>query len=1159
MKYLGVLWILAVGSLSAFQEDSTRLVLPWVSNNNVFASVVYINNPGPRQAAVTLTAFRAEDAPDNVIAEETRQTIPARGFLEMEAGALFPNLGSGSGYCVLVESTVEDLAGGWVTYNLTTATGKSPSQGDAVRLGETHEGLGTRMLFPYLPVTDGVISAPVIVNTDRQPTDVTLTFYTNDGTALPPVEITDLESLKPYARVATDLVGVQSGNVYAVAESSGALLTGGTFVFNQAGEPSIGNAVNPDFGPTPEGLLFPWISSNDLFETTLIAHNLGDEAVELTLDALRGDGTPATTGARVPAGGFLESGVADLFPQLQGGSGFSVRIGAAESTRLAGGWVTNNLSTGSGGSPSQGNAVPLTGFANGRVGSRLLFPFLPVQDGFTSAPVVVNTGNAAADVYLDFFDTAGNHLGNHVLEQVAPFTPFARVANDLVGDNGNSLLIASSRELLAGASFVFNTAREPSMGNAGRLETSLPPGSQLIDEVLVDGAGACIGGNGIELDIPAGAFSGETSVGLYSTTNTDLPDAAASWFIDGLPDDYGSELTLRLNNPGGGDPALAWGTETLAVTTGQVAVGYEMLLPTTGGDGSLVVALAPPSQLGRSKSKRDGGLDLSGIASLVPVRISNSDAGHFRISSPTTTGAAAVESLAAALEEAYDFFLDLGFDYSARTSWPMSVNVRTLAEGTFGLYTNSKLGDNHGFMEFNTRHMDEETTIRATAVHEFYHFVQSLYDSRWGFTRALSAGEHYWLDEAGGSWVEELFIEDRPYVPETFIGNHEEPFLGMHGLSSGARNHGYGMTALIKYVNDQFGTAINPSLYESIRDGRHPVPALIDVTGDRVDLSWWLGFFQQFLTDNIYHVGRAPFIGLKQGTFHVQDEDDTAAVFSTSLTHLGAALYLVLLDYDQLAEDAQLNFTASGPDSQVLVFRFRTGTDSMEFVAGPGAAVTVSNVRQLQAEGWHLAALLLNRNYASPYDGRNAVGLDIRFESDDFFQATVTLGTTTTTFDGKFVLAGLGSYGNEAGFPSILATESEDLSPVTFFDFSLVQVGFQKGLSAPATYDVARNLTDGQMFLAFSTPLIRDFGSDLPTAFVMTSGSVGLESYGEREGDVLRGSFQGTMEGRQLVMGDDGEVESVDITGFMTGNFSATMLPGGMTTALPTIDLVREQ
>jgi len=225
-------------------------------------------------------------------------------------------------------------------------------------------------------------------------------------------------------------------------------------------------------------LIYPWISNRSgQFRSILVADNLSDQTVNVTLTARRRNEAPVMANRQIPAGGFLQETASDLFPSLDG-AGYTVEL-TANSSKVLGQWVTNNLEAASGNSPSQGIAVDITGTGDKEMlGDNILFGYLPVTNTFVSAPVVVNAGNSATDIVLYFYDEDGNEVLRDAttLAGANPKEPFAAVANTLVPGGKNVYMVARSSDgsPLAGVVFVFNSASEPAIGNATAIDFTPP-------------------------------------------------------------------------------------------------------------------------------------------------------------------------------------------------------------------------------------------------------------------------------------------------------------------------------------------------------------------------------------------------------------------------------------------------------------------------------------------------------------------------------------------------------------------------------------------------------------------------------------------------------------------------------------------------------------
>ena len=456
-------------------ETDLKLLYPWVSNRTgSFESILIANNYGDEEVIVTLTATRSTSNVETVC-----RTIQPRGFLEESASSLFPILGSGSGYSVVLTAPSDSVRGRWVTNSLAAPSKKSPSQGVAIRIprndGELNSRIGNEVVFGYLPITGNAISAPVVVNAGPTAADVTFTFYDSQGLVVGS-DTQNLEPWVPFAALANSLVSGTSGDVYMTAESAN-LITGVSFVFDSVfNEPAIGNvtAINtdsPDSGA--KTLSYPWVSNRaDLFESIVVVNNYGDAPVTVSLIAKRGNGETSQPVVReISAHGFIKDFASQLFPNLGDGPGYHVTL-TSPSSKVSGQWVTNNLAATSGSSPSQGVAVDISDQPDSeKVGTNLLFGYLPLTGSFTSAPVIINTGTEDTQATLSFYDASGS-LVRRTTETLSPSIPFAAIANDLVQSLINVYLVVSSDgQPLTGVAFVFNGEfNEPAIGNATAID-----------------------------------------------------------------------------------------------------------------------------------------------------------------------------------------------------------------------------------------------------------------------------------------------------------------------------------------------------------------------------------------------------------------------------------------------------------------------------------------------------------------------------------------------------------------------------------------------------------------------------------------------------------------------------------------------------------------
>ncbi len=221
---------------AAISSGGSRLIYSWISNSANFASTLVVDNYGASDASVVLTARRQDGT-----SEQTQAlNVPAGGFLKAQAADLFPTLGVGSGYSVVLESTATTLRGSWVTSDLVAL---SPSQGLAVSLPSgsgSNDNVGSAIGFGFLPGSDGFQSAPVVINTGDAPATITVNYYDAAGNLVDTDVLVDVQPLAPNV---PRFISDGDGDFFATATSDNGSLTGVVFVFNNQGQTAIGNAT----------------------------------------------------------------------------------------------------------------------------------------------------------------------------------------------------------------------------------------------------------------------------------------------------------------------------------------------------------------------------------------------------------------------------------------------------------------------------------------------------------------------------------------------------------------------------------------------------------------------------------------------------------------------------------------------------------------------------------------------------------------------------------------------------------------------------------------------------------------------------------------------------------------------------------------------------
>lgn len=225
-------------------QSVKQLILPWVSNNEQFRSQIIAVNYSSTPASVRMNAKRA----DGSQATSEIFEIAARGMLIQTAQELFPSLGEGLGYSVIMDASSTAIEARWVTFDQETLT---PSQEVAIARNQsqaTQSQTSNTLLFGYLPGTDGFQSAPVMVNLGNSDAEITVYYFQQDGSLFATDKV---QEAKPGRPVIPRFIDLAAGTVYAVAHSSQPL-AGNVFVFNAMRQTAIGSAVRIDSFMPPQ-------------------------------------------------------------------------------------------------------------------------------------------------------------------------------------------------------------------------------------------------------------------------------------------------------------------------------------------------------------------------------------------------------------------------------------------------------------------------------------------------------------------------------------------------------------------------------------------------------------------------------------------------------------------------------------------------------------------------------------------------------------------------------------------------------------------------------------------------------------------------------------------------------------------------------------------
>ena len=525
-------------------------------------------------------------------------------------------------------------------------------------------------------------------------------------------------------------------------------------------------------------------------------------------------------------------------------------------------------------------------------------------------------------------------------------------------------------------------------------DPSSPVGPPPEAEITIGPEGGNLSTPTFLLTVPPGAFATATRLKLYREApevSFGADSTNSVYRVEGLPWDYTEPVTVRILFPTDppDTPLMAVGEEVFTPSKAAAQRGWRVL-GAENETGWCVYDLPTPARDSTGSKRAMTGKAATGspyfFAPVYGQVTYETPARHFRIrfleSSMTVPQAAALGEY---LEDAHQICQDLGFSYAARSRWPVDVEVKFFPDADadrHGLAFASHLGDDHGWLEFNIRLIADSDLVRLTAGHEFFHLVQALYDPRPAGEQAEIPGRHLWLDEAMSVWSEELFTDEEDYVPAVRAGFEMLPYAGMHAGATGdaldARNHGYGMSALVNYVALRWGTARLPLIYQQIALGKHPVEAVEAGVAPLTD--WWSDFLREYIEAPLYGLQAATVLDHRSGDYEVFSIADTLAAFSHDYADLSGRLFLVDLSQPDLDDEAELQLLTDDFHCVIVAFSYEAGNGFAPLLHNP-FTLTIPNLRALNDAGQDILVLVIyNRREPPSYAERTRVRLTARIQ-----------------------------------------------------------------------------------------------------------------------------------------------------------------------------------
>jgi len=762
---------------------------------------------------------------------------------------------------------------------------------------------------------------------------------------------------------------------------------------------------------TTGSIYYPHIANDATWWTGIVAYNPSPSSCNLAITPYQQDGTM-------------------LNPQALQIAGKQKYTGSANSLNLpeASAWLKIEASQ------------PITGFelfgalsgnqlagytAVGISGSNGIFPKLE-KVGWTGI-AFVNIGASSANVTITAYDNRGAAIA---VENIA-LSGHEKIVSDATSlfsadiSAATYLKYSSTNDIVG---FQMNGSGDGAMLDALPADNSGITVNELLTSATIDGQGGTLAAGGFSLNIPAGTFNTAVDLKLYKTgTHASFAQGVVtdSFRVTGLPDDFPETLLpdLQLTGTLSGESFIVVGEEVLISSKITPTMAYHLLpansnsgllasLPRTAAANTPIFAKDAP--LRTNSSNTSISLDFFGITGWATYNANenlrtNGSQSHFLIRyAPFFVSRADLNPLFQYLEEAYSTYENMGFSYEGRSSWPITVTVMNLAADTYGYFCKSIWGNNWSSLQFNQNKLGSLPELRNTAGHEFFHFIQYLYDSRISYSRqnpnnAFTLSLH-WLNEATAVWAEEKFTDTPNYVSSIRNDCEIAPFNGMEAGTQGniddAGEHGYGMSALIKYLVSRYGESIVRDIYLKILDQQHPVRAIELAINPNFLFMAWEPFLREYVQGNIYNVPKAPFLNATSGIFRIRSNTDLAKTFTETYPDLSAKLFTIGLNYPNISPAKAINFTIDQDVCDITLFKVKSYGTLIEYMSHSSTKeLKQKDLRSLTDDKYNLLVMVTNSNYFNTpqiYTNSKQIKLDILVES---IAAAMTLSASTNTVD----------------------------------------------------------------------------------------------------------------------------------------------------------------
>jgi hypothetical protein len=410
---------------------------------------------------------------------------------------------------------------------------------------------------------------------------------------------------------------------------------------------------------------------------------------------------------------------------------------------------------------------------------------------------------------------------------------------------------------------------------AGQLTSRAAVLAVMLQSVTLGTSGGVVGIDGIQLTIPAGALPGNTVIQIYDAGATPASlgprPATRAFTVQGLPGGLAAPVEVQLQVTG----ALTGENLVMLVTPDE---RFRHFIPAQAANGALVARLPgdkgtlQASSAGKESiavtSAEPSAWDRFTIWGITGWALEPSPQARFRVyydSSADTmscNSATFYQTIGAALDEAYDTYVGLGFTFWPG-DFPMTVPVYVFtgdtkdAEGLTLLESTHKpvFWDYNLYVAINQALMTCQN-LRYTCYHELMHVATTTATPlKRNQQRDIPVCDDF--QDACSTAAESLAADGglgnaRSYFPDVVNQHADLLWNGLGNIGGSGQNKGYSNAAVVRYLmlRPDFGrNRLLANLWSSM-DRRNAISTYALVTA--FPIAWWNDFVTNFLSGSVY-------------------------------------------------------------------------------------------------------------------------------------------------------------------------------------------------------------------------------------------------------------------------------------------------------------------